>query len=145
MECTTGGRLAPRDHRLQVSTDVDFRAAGWPADLLARLDAGGAVVVRLPGRGVPYPPLLRAIADAGRVRRIGRPSRWGNPWPLPAGADHGARADVIARYRAHLLSRPDLMDQLPTLAGCALGCRCWPLPCHGDVLAELVAALPGAA
>lgn len=69
---------------------------------------------------------------------IGRPSRWGNPFKI--GVD-GTRADVIMKYRRWLLSRIDLRDALPSLAGKRLGCYCAPLPCHGDVLADLVEAL----
>lgn len=65
---------------------------------------------------------------------IARPSKWGNPFVI--GVD-GNRTEVIAKYRAYLLSRPDLMAQLPELRGKVLGCWCKPSICHGDVLAEL--------
>ncbi|WP_239311283.1 DNA cytosine methyltransferase [Frankia sp. Cj3] len=111
---------------------------GWaPADLSARLAAGDTVVIRLPARGVPYPPELRALADAGLLVRIGRPSRWGNPHRLPAGGTDVERADVVARYRAYLETQLDLLRQLPDLRGKALGCHCAPAACHGDVLADL--------
>lgn len=68
---------------------------------------------------------------------IGRPSKWGNPFVI--GRD-GDRAAVIARYEQHVRAeRPDLLAALPELYGKALGCYCAPLPCHGDVLAKLVA------
>lgn len=65
---------------------------------------------------------------------ICRPSKWGNPFYI--GAD-GTRAQVIARYRAYITTRPDMMKQLHELKGKRLGCYCKPLPCHGDVLTEL--------
>lgn len=65
---------------------------------------------------------------------IGRPSKWGNPYTIPA---DGNRETVIRRYREHILSRPDLLKALSELKGKRLGCFCHPLPCHGDVLAEL--------
>jgi hypothetical protein len=75
---------------------------------------------------------------AGRLVRIDRRSRWGNPFRLRREAD---RAQVIARYRAWLLTQPDLLAALPTLRGKALACWCAPRPCHGDVLVALVEGL----
>ena len=66
---------------------------------------------------------------------IGRPSKWGNPF-VP-GRD-GTRAEVLDKYRGHVLSNPDLMEALPELEGKILGCWCVPKPCHGDVLIELL-------
>jgi Domain of unknown function (DUF4326) len=65
---------------------------------------------------------------------IGRPSKWGNPYLI--GRD-GTREEVIAKYRAWVLRRPELLGALPELRGKTLGCWCAPQPCHGDVLAEL--------
>jgi uncharacterized protein DUF4326 len=66
---------------------------------------------------------------------IGRPSKWGNPYVI--GRD-GTRAQVIAKYRAWLLRRPELVAALSELRGKVLGCWCAPLPCHGDVLVDLI-------
>ena len=65
---------------------------------------------------------------------IGRPGKWGNPFEI--GKD-GSRMQVINKYREWIKTQPDLMRDLPTLKGKALGCWCYPRPCHGDVLAEL--------
>jgi hypothetical protein len=65
---------------------------------------------------------------------IGRPSKWGNPFVI--GRD-GTREEVIAKYRAWIVRQPDLMAALAELRGKVLGCYCAPLPCHGDVLADL--------
>src|SRR5688572_12285659 len=63
--------------------------------------------------------------------------------PFKIGRD-GTREEVIAKYRAWLLARPDLLAQVPALRGQVLGCWCKQLvteiPCHGDVLAELADA-----
>lgn len=67
----------------------------------------------------------------------GGDSIWGNPFKI--GRD-GDRKEVIAKYRAYVLRRPDLMAKLPELKGKRLGCWCSPKPCHGDVLAELADA-----
>ena len=70
---------------------------------------------------------------------VGRPTVWGNPWK--AGED-GTREEVIARYRAWIETRQDLLRWLrrdmERLGVDALGCWCAPKPCHADVLAELL-------
>ena len=73
---------------------------------------------------------------------VGRPNPrvagggpWGNPFKLDRDGD---RATVIARYRAWLLGQPALVARARAeLRGKVLGCWCAPLPCHGDVLAEI--------
>jgi len=66
---------------------------------------------------------------------IGRPSKWGNPYVI--GRD-GTREQVIAKYRAWVLCRPELVAALGELRGKVLGCWCPPQPCHGDVLVDLI-------
>jgi ribosomal protein S27AE len=75
--------------------------------------------------------------------RIDRASKWGNPFVMdkPGRPADGDRAEVIRKYRDWVVGRPELMTALPELRGKVLGCWCSPLPCHGDVLADLVAAL----
>jgi hypothetical protein len=69
---------------------------------------------------------------------IGRPSTFGNPFVI--GRD-GTRAEVIAKYRAHLLGSPELLEAAKKeLRGRVMGCFCPPLPCHGHVLSEIVNA-----
>ncbi len=65
---------------------------------------------------------------------IGRPSKWGNPFPL--GGD-SSRDEVVAQYRSWVVGQPHLLAALPELRGKVLACWCAPLSCHGDVLAEL--------
>jgi hypothetical protein len=69
---------------------------------------------------------------------VGRPSKWGNPFVL--GKD-GNREEVIAKYRAWIVTQPQLMASLPELKGKILACWCAPLSCHADVLAELAASV----
>ena len=64
---------------------------------------------------------------------VGRPSKWGNPFR--SGRD-GTRAEVIAMYERWLDSQPQLLAELPSLAGLTLACWCSPLACHADVLAR---------
>lgn len=83
---------------------------------------------------------------------IGRPSPLGNPFIL--GRD-GGRAEVIARYRTWLQEQlavgpgNPVHTALQRLLAAAerrplrLVCWCAPLPCHGDVIAELLRELAG--
>lgn len=66
---------------------------------------------------------------------IGRPSKWSNPYRIGPGT---TRAQAIEKYREYIVLRPDLLDALGELRGKNLGCWCAPLPCHGDVLVELL-------
>lgn len=80
---------------------------------------------------------------------IGRKTPWtifdeDSPWHNPYKVDRkgkkmgGTREEVLEKYRNHILSRPDLIERLPELVGKRLGCWCAPLPCHGNVLIELL-------
>lgn len=66
---------------------------------------------------------------------IGRGSKWGNPFRI--GID-GNRAEVIAKYRDWIVTRPGLLADLESLRGKRLGCFCKPCACHGDVLVALL-------
>jgi len=66
---------------------------------------------------------------------IGRPSMWGNPFTE---GRHGSRAQVIEKYREHLLKDPLLMAEIMSLDGKVLGCWCKPKSCHGDVIIEVI-------
>ena len=68
-----------------------------------------------------------------RSIRYGLPeSIWHNPFVI--GKD-GTRGEVIAKFEAYILAKPELLAQLHTLKGKRLACWCKPLACHGDVLA----------
>jgi hypothetical protein len=47
----------------------------------------------------------------------------------------------MAKHRAYLLRRPDLLTLVPGLHGKALACWCAPERCPAEVLAELAEAL----
>lgn len=69
---------------------------------------------------------------------IGRPSKWGNPFVI--GRD-GDRDEVIAKYLAWLLARPEKIAEAKLeLRGKDLVCFCAPQRCHGDVLSEIANA-----
>jgi len=124
-------------------------------DLLARMRAERDGLLSILRGGDPAEPVAEPVAAGGdhdgvadsRPRvvhlkrdpfdvRIDRASKWGNPFRI--GAD-GDRAEVIRKYRAWVVGQAELMAALGELRGKRLGCWCSPLPCHGDVLAELAA------
>lgn len=69
---------------------------------------------------------------------IGRPSKWGNPFPISLG-----RKECIEQYAKWILKQPQLLADLPELVDKRLGCFCAPLACHGDILARLANNLKG--
>lgn len=78
---------------------------------------------------------------------IGRPSKWGNPFSHKEGtlAKYRVftREEAIQKYREWIMTQQHLLADLHELQGKRLGCWCKPLPCHGDVLVELVYKLKG--
>jgi hypothetical protein len=75
---------------------------------------------------------------------IGRPSKWGNPYTHIKDRETKAefivdtREEAIAKYRDYILKNETLMNSLHELEGKILGCWCYPNPCHGEVLIDLV-------
>lgn len=45
------------------------------------------------------------------------------------------------QYRDELMGNPKLLAALPELCGKTLVCFCKPLPCHGDVLVDLIESM----
>ena len=74
---------------------------------------------------------------------VGRPSRWGNPYRLAEPESLDERLQVIESFRDYLLRRPWMIDELRALKPRRLVCWCAPLPCHADVLAELMEIVDG--
>jgi hypothetical protein len=68
-------------------------------------------------------------------RYIGRPDIFGNPFVI--GRD-GTRAEVIAKYAKWAPTQPHIVAALAELVGKDLICWCAPLPCHGEVLLQMV-------
>jgi len=65
---------------------------------------------------------------------VGRPTRWGNPFPVGAYTQEAA----VEAYREWLKYQPDLQrDIRRELRGKDLVCWCAPKPCHADVLLEV--------
>lgn len=68
---------------------------------------------------------------------VGRPSKFGNPFAT------GDRNFDILNYRFWLSEHPEIVEAARNeLAGRDLVCWCAPLPCHADVLLEVVTADP---
>lgn len=66
---------------------------------------------------------------------IGRPSRWGSPFMVGI---NGSRKNVMELYEGYLFSTPKLIESAVTeLFGKVLGCWCYPLICHGDILVRV--------
>ncbi len=74
----------------------------------------------------------------GRNKEYGDP-KFGNPFRI--GKD-GTRKEVIQNYKnwisIQLALNPDLREDLLALDGKVLGCHCYPKPCHGDVIIEMI-------
>lgn len=69
---------------------------------------------------------------------VGRPSKWGNPFPVRYGG--ASREEVIRRYKTWLLETPagkELQKDLHELRGKDLVCWCAPQKCHADILVEI--------
>jgi hypothetical protein len=87
------------------------------------------------------PVLSSAITTVVNCRKdpydvyIGRPSKFGNPFRVRI---DGTREQVIKMYEEWVRSQPELISIIKTeLRGKTLGCFCFPMPCHGDVLAKI--------
>jgi hypothetical protein len=118
-----------------------------------RLDAGQAIVVRLP-RPNPYGPLMADLARAGLVVYIDRRGPWGNSWPQPG--QQLCRQTAVDLHRRWLagefpderlipprrVSRTWVLAHVGDLRGKVLACWCVPNPCHGHTLAGLAEAHP---
>jgi hypothetical protein len=66
---------------------------------------------------------------------VGRPSKWGNPFPI---SDRTTREQAIEMYETYIRRCPNLLGDLPELVGKVMGCYCAPLPCHAEVLVKLL-------
>lgn len=86
---------------------------------------------------------LKQFAIPADVIRIDRRSKWGNPFaigePHPDDGHVQTRTDVLERFRDYATSRlAEEPDWLEPLEGKRLACWCAPLPCHGDIILELL-------
>ena len=85
----------------------------------------------------------RPLPISGKRVYIGRRMRgypegpYGNPFGID---EHWTREKVIEKYRAWIAAHPEIVVALAAEQPDVLACWCAPRACHGDVLAELVAA-----
>ncbi|MEU8712633.1 DUF4326 domain-containing protein [Streptomyces sp. NPDC048663] len=104
-------------------------------------------VINVRGRIHEFGPRLEhAPADLVYVGRRWTLGGWDLPrhplanpfaYDTPKKRRDGTRAEVMAMYRAYLLERPELLEQVAQLRGKTLACCCAPELCHAHVLAEL--------
>lgn len=66
-------------------------------------------------------------------------SDFANPYKI---GNDGTREEVIQKYKKYIEKQleqsPKLVIQLRSLKDKNLGCWCYPEPCHGDVLLDLI-------
>jgi hypothetical protein len=67
---------------------------------------------------------------------VGRPTKWGNPFPVPENATHDDLVCVVGQFR--LWWRGSWFEIQEELRGKDLACWCaLDKPCHADVLLEI--------
>lgn len=85
-------------------------------------------------------------APAGSFIYVGRPTVFGNPFPLTDPRDPVARAASIAAYRRYFAERvradARFARAVLALRGWDLGCWCAPRDCHAQVILDWLAAHP---
>jgi Schitoviridae RNA polymerase len=63
-------------------------------------------------------------------------TKWGNPYAKYL--KRLGRDKVVTMYKEYVMSKPESLKLISSeLKGKTLGCWCKPLPCHGDILAEI--------
>jgi len=79
--------------------------------------------------------VVNITTDKTWTHYIGRPALFGNPFVI--GPDT-SRSTVIRLYERYARSKPSLLQLISALPEDAvLGCFCYPLDCHGDVIIKL--------
>lgn len=85
-------------------------------------------------------------AGRGYDGYFGNPVSYALPCPMCQQV-HDTRASTLPCFRVYaeqrLLADPEYRQRVRDLHGKILVCFCSPLPCHGEVLAELAARLQG--
>lgn len=82
-------------------------------------------------RGQPLPP---------DVIRICRPGPYGNPYSISKNCSRECVIELFRGWAESQLRRDP--EWLEPLRGKRLACWCAPLPCHGDVIVELLERRP---
>lgn len=94
-------------------------------------------------RKAGYESLVKWLENPNHVY-IGRnnhyvPGAKQSIWANPFSVNKYGRDECLRLYKEHVTTNPELMRKLPELKGKILGCWCHPEPCHGHILAELLA------
>lgn len=110
-------------------------SASLSDDRIKKLEEGKTVVLNVK----TDKELLVYAAKKGLYQYCGRPHFFGNPFAMKNADSDEERAEVIEKHKAWLSSEAgaEVISQLHLLKGKALGCFCYPRPCHCDHLAEL--------
>jgi hypothetical protein len=81
--------------------------------------------------------------------KVDRSTRWGNPFPAITYGQQGAVRTFQAWLDGRIFHssledrRRAILEDLPVLAGCNLGCWCkLGTPCHADILLSRVGSAP---
>lgn len=81
------------------------------------------------------PKVVHCRRSAERFVYVGRPSIFGNPFPLNRESERDACIEQFTMYFEHRLDTdPDFRAQVLALRGHDLGCWCAPRRCHADVI-----------
>ncbi len=156
-----GARPCPHTPACPAADAADCFAARIVADHPEQnwsLLCNGVILIDHEPLTEPHAPVLPRMTRRVQRRRsagwrmphgalyVGRPTRFGNPFPI---SEHGP-AGAVANYRLWLESQPELVASIRTeLRGRDLACWC-PLsqPCHADVLLQIARSagpsIPGA-
>lgn len=128
---TTGKPRSTRDLRAAIRQYLDEH--GWTPFERARRQAveeGFTTLAHLKND----PHLVQWAHFTGKLVKIDRTTKWGNPFEV--GKD-GDRDYVIESFAEHYFPRKrSLCDATHELKGAVLGCWCVPEPCHGEALLE---------
>lgn len=77
--------------------------------------------------GVRYPPQDSKFANPFKAKNIGKD------------------CDIIEMYKDYICQEIEdgriTVDELQALKGKTLGCWCWPNPCHGDIILQILEVL----
>ena len=70
-----------------------------------------------------------------RCLGLNEESIWANPYKID---NCTTREESVTKYKTMLLSNEKLLNALPNLCFCKLGCWCAPDLCHGHILIEQI-------
>jgi hypothetical protein len=88
-----------------------------------------------------YRDLEHWLEDHNHVY-IGRcgwvPGMFSSKWRNPFSVKKYGRDGCLEKYREYILNNQELLNSLSELKDKTLACWCFPSPCHGDILIDLI-------